>query len=150
MAYNLFSSESTVHVLSPTEILDAVRATVVTPNRGVIAASIVPEAHWGTVRGTQQLDQYAWGIEWLLDHTSAIAAIGTQSIDDNGLLQHQVTFTLEYTPPGAPTGKITAQVDVPNVLLEQIIAPNGPHPGLDQAVQIIAQAEADLRAMAGG
>lgn len=150
MAYNLFSSESTVHVLSPTEIVDAVRATVVTPNRGVIAASIVPEAHWGTVQGTQQLNQYAFGIEWLLDHTSAIAAIGTQSIDDNGLLKHQVTFTIEYTPPGSPTGKITAQVDVPNPLLEQIISPGGPSPGLTSALQIIVQAEDDLRTMAGG
>ena len=150
MAYKLIASQATVHVLSPTEVVDAVRATVVTPTHTVIAANIVPDTIWGTAAGADQLNQYAWGIEYLIDHTSAIAAVGTQSIDDNGLLQHNVTFTIAYTPPGATTGPLTAQVDVPNVLLEEIIAPNGPHPGLDAALGIIARAEDDLRAMAGG
>ncbi len=150
MAYSLLASESTVHVLSPTEVVDAVRATVVTPTHTVVSASIVPETIWGTAAGADQLNQYAFGIEYLLDHSSAIAATGTQSIDTNGLLQHNVTFTVAYTPPGSAVGPLTVQVDVPNVLLEEIIAPNGPHPGLDAALQIIATAEAGLRTMAGG
>ena len=117
MAYSLLASQSTVHVLSPTESMDAVRATVVSPGHTAIAASIVPETIWGTAAGADQLNQYAFGIDWLLDHTAAIAATGTQSIDANGLLQHNVTFTVAYTPPGLTTGPLTVQVDVPNELL---------------------------------
>jgi hypothetical protein len=150
MAYNLLASESTVHVLSPTEVVDAVRATVNTPTHNIIAASIVPESIWGTTAGIDQLNQYAFGVEYIIDHTAAISAVGTQSIDANGLLQHNVTFTVGYTPAGATTGPLTVQVDVPNALLEQIIAPNGPHPGLDQAIAIVNGAAASLQAMSGG
>lgn len=150
MAYQVVASNSTVHVLAPTLSIDAVAAYVKTPTHNVIAQSIVPAENWGTAAGADQLNQYAFGIEWLLDHTAAIAATGSQSVDDNGLLANQVTFTVGYTPPGSVAGPLTVQVDVPNTLLEEIIAPNGPHPGLDAAIQIIAQAEASLRAMAGG
>lgn len=148
MAYSLLASESTVHVLSATEVIDAVRGTIQTPTHNVIAASVVPEVNWGTPAGIDQLNQYAFGIEYIIDHTAAIAATGTQSIDANGLLQHNVTFTVAYTPPGNTTGPLTVQVDVPNVLLEEIIAPNGPHPGLDQAVAIVNAATGTLEAMA--
>ena len=149
MAYNLLASESTVHVLSPTEVVDAVRATVQTPTHTVIAASVVPQSIWGTAAGSDQLNQYAFGIDWLLDHTAAIAAVGTNSIDANGLLQHNVTFTIAYTPAGATTGPLTVQVDVPNAWLEEIIPQGGTSVGLEQAQATINAAEAGLKAMAG-
>lgn len=150
MAYSLLASEETVHVLSPTLVIDAVRATLVTPTHNVIASSVVPQVNWGTAAGADQLNQLSFGIEWLLDHTPAFAAVGGQTIDANGLLQHTVTFTVGYTPPGATTGPLTVRVDVPATLLEQIIAPNGPHPGLDEAHAMIDAAEQSLVAMAGG
>lgn len=149
MAFKVVASETTVHVLAPTLTIDAVAAYVQTPSHGVIAQSVVPAVNWGTAAGIDQLNQYAFGIEYVIDHTAAITASGSQSVDDNGLLQNQVTFTVGYTPPGSVAGPLTVQVDVPNTLLEEIIAPNGPHPGLDAAIAIVAAAEGTLRAMAG-
>jgi len=100
VAYNLLATESTVHVLSTTDVVDATRATIQSPSHGVVAASIVPQTIWGTTAGVDQLNQVAFDIDWLIDNTAAIAAIGNQSIDQNGLLQQVVTFTVGYTPPG--------------------------------------------------
>lgn len=150
-AYDLLASEQTVHVLSTTDVIDAVRATIQSPGHGIVAASIVPQTIWGTVAGTQQLEQVAFDVDWLIDNTAAISAIGNQSIDDNGLLQQVVTFTVGYTPPGSTNPPLTATVDVPMPWLEELIPANSPppHPGLDAAIAVIHAAEANLKAMAG-
>lgn len=150
MASFLLASAPTVHVLSQTLTEDAQGATIQTPTHGVIATTIVPLAIWGTQAGQDQIAQYMFGIEWLIDNTAAISATGTQSIDANGLLQNQVTFTVAYTPPGSTTGPLTAEADVPNALLEEIISPGGPSPGLTAAEGIVNAALANLQAMAGG
>jgi hypothetical protein len=150
MAYDLLASESTVHVLSALDVIDAQRATIKTPNHNAVVSSIVPATIWGTVAGQQQLNQVAFDVEWLLDHTAATAAIGNQSIDDNGLLTQVVTFTVAYTPPGSTQPPLTATVDVPMPWLEELIAPGSTsHPGLEAAVAVIEEAAAKLAAMAG-
>lgn len=151
MAYSLLASESTVHVLSTTDVIDAVRATIQSPSHGVIASSIVPETIWGTTAGSDQLQQVAFDVDWLIDNTAAIAAIGNQSIDANGLLQQVVTFTVGYTPAGSTAPPLTATVDVPMPWLEEVIAANSPppHPGLDAAIAMVNAAEETLKAMAG-
>jgi len=151
MSYNLLATESTVHVLSTTDVVDAVRATVQTPTHGVVAASIVPAVNWGTTAGVDQLNQVAFDVDYIIDNTAAIAGIGNQAIDDNGLLQQVVTFTVAYTPPNSSLPPLTGTVDVPMPLLEELIAPgSGPtHPGLDAAIALVEAEEAKLQAMAG-
>ena len=149
MSYSLLATESAVHVLSTTDVVDAVRATVQTPSHGIVAASIVPAVNWGTVVGTNQLNQVAFDVDYIIDHTAAIAGIGSQSIDANGLLQQVVTFTVAYTPPGSTLPPLTGTVDVPMPLLEEVISPNGPHPGLDAAIALVDAEEAKLKTMAG-
>jgi hypothetical protein len=149
VAYNLLATEDTVHVLSTQDVVDAVRATLETPTHGVVASSIVPKTVWGTAAGIHQLNQVAFDVDYIIDHTAATAAIGNQSIDANGLLQQVVTFTVAYTPPGSTQPPLTTTVDVPMPLLEEVIAPNGPHPGLDAAIAIVDQAAASLKQMSG-
>src|SRR5689334_1462343 len=119
MPYDLLASEDTVHVLSTTDVIPAVRATIQSPRHNVIASSIVPTTTWGTPAGTDQLNQVAFDVDYLIDHTAAISAIGNQSIDDNGLLQQVVTFTIAYTPAGSTLPPLTATVDVPMPWLEE-------------------------------
>ena len=149
MAYNLLATEPTVHVLSTTDVVDAVRATVQSPSHGIVASSIVPQSIWGTTAGVDQLNQVAFDVDWLIDNTAAIAAIGNQSIDTNGLLQQVVTFTVGYTPPGSTNPPLTGTVDVPMPWLEEVIAPGGESPGLDSAKALIEAEEAKLVSMAG-
>ena len=150
MSYNLLATEPTVHVLSTTDVIDATRATIQSPSHGVVAASIVPQTIWGTTEGTNQLNQVAFDVDYIIDHTAAISAIGNQSIDVNGLLQQVVTFTVGYTPPGSTNPPLIGTVDVPMPLLEEVIAPDGPHPGLDAAIALVDAEEAKLEAMAAG
>src|SRR5215469_15603283 len=85
MAYNLLATEQTVHVLATSDVVDAVRATVQTPSHGVVAASIVPLTVWGQTAGIDQLNQVAFDVDYIIDHTAAVSGIGNQSIDSNGL-----------------------------------------------------------------
>lgn len=150
MSYKLLATEDTVHTLSTQDTIDAVRATLQSPVHDVIAASIVPKTIFGSAAGSQQLNQVAFDVDYIIDHTAAIAATGNQSIDANGLLNQVVTFTVAYTPPGSTLPPLTTTVDVPMPLLEELIAPgSGPsHPGLDAAIAIVEAAEASLVAMA--
>lgn len=150
-AYDLLASEQTVHVLSTTDVIDAVRATIQSPGHGLVVSSIVPLTIWGDTAGVDQLNQVAFDVDYIIDHTAAISGIGNQSIDDNGLLQQVVTFTVGYTPAGSTNPPLTTTVDVPMPLLEELIAANSPppHPGLDAALALVNAAEASLKAMAG-
>jgi len=150
MAYNLLATEQTVHVLATSDVIDAVRATVQTPSHGVVAASIVPLAVWGETAGIDQLNQVAFDVDYIIDHTAAVSGVGNQTIDSNGLTQQVVTFTVAYTPPGSNLPPLTATVDVPMPWLEEIIAPNGEHPGLDSAISLVNAAADRLVAMHGG
>lgn len=149
MAYNLLASEDTVHVLATTDVVPAVRATVQSAVHGIVASSIVPATIWGTAAGTDQLNQVSFDVDWLIDHTAAIAAIGNQAIDDNGLLQQVVTFTVAYTPSGSTLPPLTGTVDVPMPWLEEVIPSGGTSAGLEQAEALIAAEVAKLKTMAG-
>jgi len=150
MAYNLLATEQTVHVLATSDVVDAVRATVQTPKYAVVAASIVPLTVWGQSAGIDQLNQVSFDVDYIIDHTAAVSGIGNQSIDSNGLTQQVVTFTIAYTPPGSNLPPLTSTVDVPLPWLEEIIPPGGEHPGLDSAIALVNEAEAQLVAMHGG
>src|SRR5215469_5883628 len=150
MAYNLLATEQTVHVLATSDVVDAVRATVQTPKYAVVAASIVPLTVWGQSAGIDQLNQVSFDVDYIIDHTAAVSGIGNQSIDSNGLTQQVVTFTVAYTPPGSTMPPLTSTVDVPMPWLEETIPPDGAHPGLDSALELVNAAEANLVAMHGG
>jgi hypothetical protein len=149
MSYDLLASESTVHVLATTDVIDAVRATIQSPTHRIIASSMVPQTIWGTSAGTDQLAQVAFDVDWLIDHTAATSAIGNQAIDGNGLLQQVVTFTVSYTPAGSTLPPVTATVDVPMPWLEEVIPPGGTSSGLDDAKALIDAEAAKLATMAG-
>lgn len=147
--YDLLATEQTVHVLSTNDVVDAVRATIQSPTHGVVASSIVPLTIWGTTEGVNQLRQVAFDIDYIINHTGAITGIGNQTIDQNGLLQQVVTFTVGYTPPGSTAPPLTQTVDVPLPWLEEPIpAGSGPSPGLQSALDMVNAAVANLEAMA--
>ena len=150
MAYDLLATEQTVHVLATNDVIDAVRATIQSPSHGVIAASMVPLTVWGAPAGIEQLNQVAFDVDYIIDHTAAIAGIGNQSIDPNGLTQQVVTFTVAYTPPGSINPPLTQTVDVPMPWLEELIPAGGTSAGLNQAVALVDAAEQNLIAMHGG
>lgn len=150
MPYDLLASESTVHVLSTSDVIDAVRATIQSPSHGIVASSIVPAEVWGKTAGTQQLAQVAFDVDWLIDHTAATAGIGNTAIDANGLLAQVVTFTVAYTPAGSTMPPVTSTVDVPMPWLEQLIPAGGTSVGLQNAQALIDAEEAKLKTMAGG
>jgi len=148
--YNLLATEQTVHVLTTLDTIDAVRATIQSPVHQITAASIVPLDAWGTETGINQLRQVAFDVDWLIDNTPAIAGIGNQSIDANGLTQQVVTFTVAYSPPGSTNPPLTSTVDVPMPWLEEPIPANtGPSAGLQSAIDMIDAAEQALIKMAG-
>lgn len=63
------------------------------------------------------LTALADNIETIMSQGKAIGGYDTSNLDANGLTEYFVTFTVAYNPPGAQTGQITVDVDVPVNLL---------------------------------
>lgn len=133
-SYTLLASESTVQVLSPTIVNDVVYCTIQTSPSNVIASIPVSQPAFDNNKAAQELTAFADNIETLIGRGHIIAGAGSQTIDASGLLQDQVSFTVQYVPKGATTSNITAQADIPVGMLSQS------DPAIDQV--LLAEAEA--------
>ena len=118
-SYDLLASNSTVQVLSPTIVNDAVYCTIQTIPSNVIASITISQTSATLDLKPPVLVAFANGIETILGRGHVIAAAGVQTIDPNGLLQEQVSFTVQYVPSGNTPTSITAEALVPVGLLSQ-------------------------------
>lgn len=148
-SYELKGSYSTVQVLGPSLINDVVYCTIETIPSGVIASMPVDQSAFdGGTAGTL-LDGFAQAIELVMQQGEAVAGQGQQTIDQSGLLQDVVTFTVEYTPPGAGATSITAQADVPVPLLSTVETIGG-QTTIADAEAIVHAVYLNLENLAGG
>lgn len=147
--YQLIASEQTVQVLSPTLVNDVVYCTIQTSPSSVIASMPVDIITFNAGDSGTLLSAFAANIETLMARPEVVAGQGSQTIDANGLLQDQVSFTVSYTPTGGTPGAVTAQALVPVGLLEG----GGDSVSavlLREAEAIIAAVYANLKSAAGG
>lgn len=148
-SYILFSATPIVQVLSPQVKQDVVVATVQTIPSGIIAATIVSQADFDNQVAGPALTGFANSIEAVIAGGKAVGGTGTTSLDDNGLQQYFVTFEVVYNPPGAPTGTVTADVDVPISLLGGTTGTSF-QPHTSSAGEMIDAAYANLVALSQG
>lgn len=147
--YSIQGSYSTVQVITPTLTQPIQYTTIQTQPSGVIASIALDQADFNAGTSTPLLQAFADAIEEIMQRTEVIAGIGTQQIDPNGLLTDYVTFTVQYTGPGAAASGVTAEADVPVGLLNFT---DGAIGGLllQQVDAIIATAYNALKTAAGG
>ena len=121
MDYALLSSYDTVQVLSASSTVDVIYCTIVTSGSGSIVQRAVPKSEFVTDQGAGILNSLATAVDDAISGGLADSAVGTQDIDDSGLLYDGVVFTVSYTPSTPTAGPITTTVTVPvNVLTADI------------------------------
>ena len=115
--YSLIGSYSTVQVLSPTVVNPIEYCTVQTTPSGVIASIPVDETEFQVMGTGPILQAFSEAIETTMADSRVIAGVGSQTIDTNGLLADNVTFTVQYTSASTPASGVTAEAVVPVQLL---------------------------------
>lgn len=148
-SYSLLASNSTVQVLSPTIVNDAVFCTIQTRPSGIIASMTVSQAAFDAGEAGPELTAFADGIEAIVGRGHIVGGSGTQTIDPSGLLADQVAFVVEYVPPGTANTSITADALVPVGLLSQS-DPAIAEVVLGEAEAIIAKVYNNLKNAASG
>lgn len=147
--YSIQGSYSTVQVITPTLTLPIQYTTIQTQPHGVIAAIALAKADFDAGTSGPLLQAFADAIETIMNHPEVIAGIGTQQLDENGLLTDFVTFTVQYSGPGAAASGVTAEADVPVGMLNFMDGAIGALL-LQEVDAIIATAYNALKAAAGG
>lgn len=117
-SYTLVGSTSTIQVLGPTSSQDAVVATISTIPSGINASKPVSRVAFDANQAAEALTAFAEAIEAVMSQGKAVGGVGTSDLDNSGLTEYFVTFTVGYDPPGAPPGQVTVDVDVPVGLLD--------------------------------
>ena len=148
--YSLIASYQTVQVLTPTLTNDVVYCTIQTIPSGVIASVPVQKSTFDGGFAGPLLTDYANNIELMMRQPGVIAGRGEQTLDANGLIADNVTFTVEYVPASPPGTSITAEAVVPTGLLSEGGDPAIERVLLAQAEAIIAAVYANLQKTAGG
>lgn len=136
-SYTLIASYSTVQVLGPNAIQDVLYFTLQTSPSSVVASVPVNQEEFLVNGAVPILLSFAEAVETLMAEPQVIAGAGSQSIDSSGLLADNVTFTVQYTGPGAAASGVTADVDVPVQMLNFSEEPR------DQGNAALAQALID-------
>lgn len=116
-SYTLIGNAPTIQVLAPTVSQDVELATIQTSPTGIVATIAVSEKSFVKNMASETLTALANNIETIIGQGKAIGGTGTSSLDESGLTQYYVTFTVAYDAPGAPPGAVTTDVDVPVNLL---------------------------------
>ena len=148
--YTLIASETTVQQISPTLSYPVEYATIQTSPSGVIASLPLAKIDFDAGTAAPLLTDYANNIELMMRQTGVVAGVGNQTLDENGLIQDNVVFTVSYNPPGSKTGAITTEAVVPTGLLTEGGDPAFEQVVLQQAEAIISAAYKSLVALAGG
>lgn len=116
-SYALLASESTVQVIPPQIVNNVVYCTIQTHPSNVICSIPVQANVFNSGASGPELTNLANAVEQIMALPHVIAGVGAQTIDATGLLQDQVTFTVEYLPPGTASTSITAEALVPVTML---------------------------------
>lgn len=148
-SYSLLASESTVQVLSPTVVNDVVYCTISTSPSAVIASIPVQQTVFNANQGASELTNFANAVEDIMTNKAVIGAVGSQIIDANGLIQDNVTFTVQYVPPSSGSSAVTAEADVPAGMLNFSDGEIG-STLLQEVDAIINGVLANLKSLAGG
>ena len=148
-AYTLLASTSTVQVISSTIVNNVVYCTIETSPSNVIASIPVSQASFNNNQSAQELTALADNIETLIGRGHITGGQGVQTLDSNGLLVDQISFTVEYIPSGATSSNITAEALVPVNLLS-IDDPAIDRVLLDEAETIITKVYNNLANAASG
>jgi len=147
-SYILIGSASVVQVLSPKVTQDTVVATIQTVPSGIIVAMPVPQESFDAGDAGPILSTLADGIEAIIGQGKAIGGSGTSALAPSGLTEYFVTFEVGYNPPGAPSGTVTADVNVPVGLLAEGVSVGG-YSSLAAAEAIIDKAYQNLVSLSG-
>ena len=148
-SYTLVGSISLTQVLSPSVSQDAVLATIQTSPSSVNATIAVSRVSFDNNQAAETLTALADNIETIIGQGKAVSGTASSQLDDSGLTAYYVTFTVGYNPPGAPTGTVTVDVDVPVNLLA-VDDPTINQTLLGQAEALIDNAYNSLVAMSQG
>lgn len=148
-SYSLIGSYATVQVISSTLVLRIQYCTIQTEPSKVIASIAIAEADFKGGTANVLLGDFADAIETIMNHPEVIAGVGSQTIDENGLLEDNVVFTVQYVGPTTPASGVTTEAVVPVGLLNFTDGAIGALL-LQQVDAIIAAAYNALKAAAGG
>lgn len=147
--YSIQGSYSTVQVITPSLTQPIQYTTIQTDPSGVIASIALDKAEFDAHTASPLLQAFADAIETVMNHPEVIAGIGTQQLDENGLLSDYVTFTVQYSSPNTAKSGVTAEADVPVGLLNFTDGAIGALL-LNQVDAILATAYNALQSAAGG
>lgn len=111
--YSIQGSYTTVQVITPSLTQPIQYTTIQTQPSGVIASIALDKIDFDAGTSTPLLVSFADAIEQIMADPKVIAGIGTQQLDENGLLADYVTFTVQYVSPNTARTGVTAQADVP-------------------------------------
>lgn len=149
MPTQLINSQTVVQVFGPTLAEEAEFCTFQSFPSGSVLIRTVPEAAFQANSGKALLDSLGDAVESILGEGIAVAATGTQGLDESSLIFDAVTFTVEYVPPAAIPGRILGEVQVPVYLLTLDTAFGGFITGPTAAEMVLAEYNR-LKALAGG
>lgn len=147
--YSIQGSYSTVQVITPSLTQPIQYTTIQTQPSGVIASIALAKIDFQAGTGSTLLGIFADAIEQIMSHPEVIAGIGTQQLDENGLLADFVTFTVQYVGPNTASSGVTAEADVPVGMLNFTDGAIGALL-LQEVDAIIAKAYNGLKAAAAG
>jgi len=117
MAYVLLDAYETVQVFGPNLASQGQLCTIHSTPSGSVLIRTVPQASFDADQGQGLLSSLSQAVEDILSGGLASAAVGTQGIDDAGLLFDAVDFTVTYTPTTAIPGTISTVVEIPVTIL---------------------------------
>lgn len=148
-SYALKASYSTVQVLSSTLTQDVQYCTIQTSPSAVIASITVSAEAFADNMAASALTNFADAIETIMVNPAVIAATGSQTIDQSGLLADSVIFTLKYPAGETTPDTVTADATVPVGLLDFSDAEIG-RTLEDEVNAILNKVYGNLRSAAGG
>lgn len=149
MAYRLLDSASVVQVFSSALVSDALLCSIISYPSNSRLVRTVPQAEFQADSGAGILESLSSAVEQILGEGIAVAASGTQSIDNAGFTEDLVVFTVRYKPtyssPGAIDGDVSIAVDT--LTADESIL--GSVAGFASAPEIILAEYNRLKALAG-
>lgn len=148
-AYNPVGSYSSVQTLGPNAAQNVEVVTIQTIPSNVIATIPVVKAEFDDGTAGPLLTSFAENIEEIMGQGKAISGAPKSELDNSGLTEYYVTFTVAYNATGIPTNSLTADVDVPIGLLSSSDALIG-RTLVGEAETLIDETYTNLEKMAAG
>lgn len=145
----VIDARPTVQVYSPALAEQALLVTFHSYPSGSVLLRSIPETAYDKGDGGALCESLSAAVEQILGEGIAVAAAGSQALDDSGLIYDAVTFTVEYVPSYASPGRITNDISIP-VNTITLDTQFGSIPGLETAPELILDEYNRLKALAGG